>query len=31
MPRVIVVEGHPFGVDQRYMDFGVSGVLGSRF
>jgi hypothetical protein len=31
MPKVIVVDGHPIGVDQRYMDFGVNGVLGWRF
>jgi hypothetical protein len=31
MPRVILVNGHPIGVDQQYMDFGVSGVLGWRF
>lgn len=31
MPRVIVVEGNPVGVDQRYIEFGVTGLVGVRF
>ena len=31
IPRFIVVDGHPIGVDQRYMEFGVTGLLGVRF
>jgi hypothetical protein len=31
MPRVIVVDAHPIGIDQRYMEFGVNGILGWRF
>jgi len=31
MPRVIIVDAHPIGIDQRYMDFGVTGLLGLRF
>ena len=30
MPRVVIIDGHPIGVDQRYMDFGVIGTLGWR-
>ena len=31
MPRVIVLDAHPIGIDQQFMDFGVDGVLGWRF
>jgi hypothetical protein len=31
MPKVIVVDGHPIGLDQRYLEFGVDGMVGWRF
>lgn len=31
MPRVIWVDGHPIGVNERYLDFSVSGLIGVRF
>jgi len=31
MPKVIAVDGHPIGLDQRYLEFGVDGMVGWRF
>jgi hypothetical protein len=31
MPRVVILDGHPIGVEQRYLDFGVTGLMGWRF
>jgi hypothetical protein len=31
MPKIIVLNAHPIGVDQRYMEFSVDGVMGWHF
>lgn len=31
MPRIVLIDGHIVGVNQRYMDYSVSALLGVRF
>jgi hypothetical protein len=31
MPKVIVLDGHPIGLNQQYLEFGVNGLVGWRF
>ena len=31
MPRIVWIDGHPVGVDQRYLDLSFTGLVGLRF